>query len=178
MTMTLVSTVTVGSGGAASIDFNSIPQTGTDLYVVCSPRSSYSGGSSNTLRLQINGDTGGNYTGRDLRGTGSATSSNTTSSGSNLLLSNAPAGTSTTNTFGNVGIYIPNYTASTTKSISVDSVGENNATAAEQWIVAGLWNSTSAITSLSIYFSGFNMEHYSTASLYTILKGSGGASVS
>ena len=38
-----LSTVTVGAGGAASIDFTSIPSTYTDLQILCSLKTSYSG---------------------------------------------------------------------------------------------------------------------------------------
>ena len=42
VTHNLISTITVGSGGAASIDFTSIPQTYTDLLVKISLRAVFS----------------------------------------------------------------------------------------------------------------------------------------
>jgi hypothetical protein len=42
-TYEIISSVTVGSGGAANIEFTSIPATYTDLYVLASIRSNRSG---------------------------------------------------------------------------------------------------------------------------------------
>lgn len=172
MTMTLVSTTTVGSGGAANITFSSIPQTGTDLLVVLSGRVTTDG----AVGIYFNGSNS-SLTNRFLRGSGSAASSNSASVIGYIGESSVDG--QTANTFGNVSVYIPNYTGSTNKSFSVDAVSENNATSAYQTLVAGLWSSTAAITSLTLLpASSATFKQYSTASLYTITKGSGGATVS
>ena len=62
----------------------------------------------------------------------------------------------------------------TCESVSVDSVQENNATEAYQTIVAGLWNDTSAITSMVIGNFGGGFAEHSSASLYGITAGSDG----
>lgn len=174
MTMTLVSTVTVGAGGAASIDFTSIPQTGTDLLIVVSGRTTDANVSASS-NIKFNGSATG-YSEKTLRGTGSGTDTNSTSNLSALLYSfYFPGSSATSNTFGNNVLYIPNYAGSTNKSTSADHVTENNATAAALGIVAGLWANTAAITQVTITA---NFAQYSTASLYTITKGSGGATVS
>jgi len=170
MTMTLVSTVTVGSGGAASIDFTSIPQTGTDLLVVYSLRST---SGDNNVQMSFNSSTT-SFTNKVLYGNGS-----TVSSGSNYAKAGyMPYSTDTSNTFGNNSIYVPNYTSSTNKSYSLETVTENNATSVAMALLAGLWSNTSAITSLSLIANSGSFAQYSTASLYTITKGSGGATVS
>jgi len=88
-----------------------------------------------------------------------------------------PGSTATANTFGNGSLYIPNYAGATNKSLSFDSVAENNATSAWLQITAGLWSSTAAITRITL--SGWTaLAAGSTVSLYTITKGSGGATVS
>jgi hypothetical protein len=89
-----------------------------------------------------------------------------------------PSSSQTSNTFLSGALYLPNYAGSTQKSFSVDSVGENNSTTAYQVLTAGLYNQTTAITALSVLTYGSSLVQYSTASLYGILKGSGGASVS
>jgi hypothetical protein len=164
--MQLVSTVTVGAGGAASIEFTSIPQTGTDLLVVLSARNNASG---NGIIFRINGDTGSNYAYRRLGGTGSSVYSDGFTDPFGLFGNAAPS-TSTANTFSNVGVYFPNYAGSAAKTYSADSVAENNATAAPQEIIAGRWTGTAAITSLNIYISGSSFVQHTTASLYTITK--------
>ena len=58
-TYTLIASNTVGSGGAASISFSSIPSTYTDLLVKISTRDNT--GSFNDMLLTFNGS--GSYTG-------------------------------------------------------------------------------------------------------------------
>lgn len=173
--MTLVSTVTLGSS-ASSIDFTSIPQTGTDLLVVFSIRSTDA--TANHF-VRFNSDSGSNYGHRRLRGDGSSASSQYQDPSSQVFIPNAASMSSdTANTFSNGSVYISNYTSSVAKSVSADSVAENNGTTAGQAIVAARWSGTAAITSLSIIHNGATFAQYSTASLYTITKGSGGATVS
>lgn len=172
MSMTLISTVTAAST-QASLDFNSIPGTFTDLLLVVSVRSTFSG-LQDDIGLKINGSTA-NGSQRYLQGTGAAASSNNNTYIVNTL---EPAATSTASTFGNTSIYIPNYAGATNKSISTDNIMETNGSTSYQRIIAGLWSQTAAITSLSIYsLNGASLVQYSTASLYGITKGSGGASV-
>lgn len=171
----LISTVTVGAGGAASIDFTSIPGTYTDLVLVVSGRFT-SGNPSGDLKIVFN-STGTGYSYRQLFGNGSTVgSSSGTSAG---YAGRVGASGTTASTFSNVSIYIPNYAGTTQKSYSVDSVDENNATLASQNLIAGLWTGTGAITSIAIsdFGGSLTLAQYSTASLYGIKSGSGGASV-
>lgn len=161
-TYTLIQSVTVGSGGAASIEFGSIPQTYTDLKLVLSVRSSDGSGS---LRVQPNGLTT-NLSSRRLEGSGSGASS--TSDGSIIFVYAVTLSSYTASVFSNIEIYIPNYAGSTNKSVSADGVMENNATEAYQNLVAGLWSNTSAITSLTLARSTGTFVQYSSASLYGI----------
>lgn len=161
-TYTLIQSVTVGSGGAASIEFGSIPQTYTDLKVVLSVRSSDTGGS---LRVYPNGATT-NLSSRRLEGSGSSASS--TTEASNIVVYSVTLSSYTASVFSNIEIYIPNYAGSTNKSVSVDGVMENNATESYQNLVAGLWSNTAAITSLTLTKTTGTFVQYSSASLYGI----------
>lgn len=178
MAITLISTVTVGAGGAASIDFNSIPQTYTDLMIVMSARNSSNLGAGNghDIKININGSgVGTSITNRILYGTGSSAASATNTSAQAGF---TDANDETANTFSNNSIYFPNYAGSTNKSFSIDTVVEHNSTNNIMGVLAGLWSNTAAITSLSFTMSsGGNFVQYSTASLYGITKGSGGALV-
>ena len=165
-TYTLISSVTVGSGGAANIEFTSIPNTYTDLVVKLSGRSTASDLSDN-LDFRINGNTSSVYSERLLYGTGSAVGS-ATYSGSESLLQHQNANTSTSNTFANIEFYFANYTSSNNKSISVDNVTENNGTYAVARFNAVLFSSTSVISSLLFYPNTGNFMQYSTAYLYGI----------
>ena len=163
-TFVKIATVTVGAGGAANITFNSIPQTYTDLLVKVSARAD---ALQVTLVAEFNANTTG-YTSRYVYGDGSTAASGSASA---AYFGGVNPSTYTANTFGNTEIYIPNYTSSNNKSLSSDSVIENNATAATAALWAGLWSNSSAITSIKLsLLSSANFVQYSTATLYGILK--------
>jgi hypothetical protein len=166
-TFTKIADVTVGSGGAASIDFTSIPGTYTDLVIKYSLRSNVSG-VNESVGLRFNSDSGANYSYKRLYATGSATGSD--SPGSNYSWGGYVAGnTSTANTFGNGETYIPNYAGSTAKSNSADGVGETDATTAYMSLHANLWNSSSAINAITLLpINGTAWNQYSTATLYGV----------
>ena len=163
-----IATVEVGSAGAATIAFSSIPQGYTDLKLVMSARVDAGSGGYQTY-VRFNGDTAANYNWRNLLGTGSAAVSQNTSGDTGMRITMSNSSGDTASTFGNSELYIPNYTGSTTKSVSADGVSENNATAATADLAAGLWTGTAAINSVTIFASGANFVQYSTATLYGIL---------
>lgn len=170
MKKTLIERVDVGAGGAASITFSSIPQTYAGLYLVVSGRTDRAANVSDAFRITASGATGYNI--KYLYGSGSGTGSY---GYSNLDGLTAAAANATSNTFGNASAYIPNYTSTSTKSVSLDGVGENNATEAYQQITAGQITTTSAVTSLTLASAfGTNLLQYSSASLYGITAGSDG----
>ena len=165
-------TQTIGSGGSASVTFNSIPQTFTDLQVVVSGRSNYSA-TRIYLGLQLNGvSSSSSYSNTVASGGGSSAGSGRNYTGTNeIYVAEINGATSTANSFSNVEIYIPNYTSSNYKSLVADGVYENNITEAFQVLCAGLFLNTSPITSLSVYpGGGYNFVQYSTISLYGVLR--------
>ena len=156
------------NASAASVTFASIPQSGyTDLKIVCSTRITGTGGNAvANLMVQFNGSFA-NFSGRGLGGNGSIAYSSTYTL-PNVILTDTT--TATANTFSNSEIYIPNYTSSNNKSFSVDNVIENNATASWMEMDAGLFTTSSPITSITIldYTLGNNIAAGSTFSLYGI----------
>jgi hypothetical protein len=167
-TYTLISSVTVGSGGAANIEFTSIPATYTDLVVKLSVRDS-SAANANAYILQFNNDTTiGNYKYVLLYGINGSTVGSETFN--QYYLNYVSSNNATASTFSNTEIYIPNYTSSNFKSASQEGVGENNASDGRLGMDAYLWSSTSAITSLKILPSsgGATYVQHSTAYLYGI----------
>jgi len=173
MTMTLVSTVTVGAEGASGILFSAIPQTATDIFIAFSY---FCDVNDSNMSIRFNGDSAANYTVRRLIGTGASVSSTTSTAATSIDSQSTNPSTYGANNRSSGSIYIPNYTASTAKSLSLDSVLENNATDSRQNLIAARWSGTAAITSVDLYNP--NGIQFSTASLYTITKGSGGATVS
>jgi hypothetical protein len=177
MTMTLIASSTVTSGGSSvSITFSSLPSTFTDLLVVGSIKSTTTNGSFfvHNAYVLYNNDSS-SYTRRQLNGDGAVVVS---FSGSDRIIGFVPTSDSGgSNTFGSLQLYVPNYSGSTNKSYSVETVTENNGTNARQTITAGLWSNTSAINSLKIECDG-GFATGSMMSIYGITKGSGGATVS
>jgi hypothetical protein len=170
--MQLIETVTVGSGGAASIEFTGIPQDGTDLVLVVSGRVTDPGNTRNSYNgeVRFNNSTGGNYFRRELIGFGNSVESNSSSSSLSLNAFLFPGDNLTANTFNSSQVYITNYASSTEKSISCDGAVENNATLAFTNIVAGRFNLTAAIASLQLAPNAGTLVQHSTASLYKITK--------
>jgi hypothetical protein len=169
----LLEKITVGSAGASSVTFSGIPQTGyTDLKVVASVRSSSSYGGADSmvddLKLIFNGSTASNYSSRRLAGDGSGLTSTTFTSRPAMEFFYIDGSGATASTFGNTEIYIPNYTSSANKSLSAETVGENNATKAYMNILAGLWSNSSAITSMTFSLVNGNFVQYTTFYLYGV----------
>lgn len=173
-TYVAIATVTVGSGGASSIDFTSIPGTYTDLLLVTSLRVNRASNVS-TIKVEFNGDTtAANYTYKRLQAENSTVYSDGTGSGlpsgqADFLMTNA--GNSTASTFSNGLIYIPNYTSSNQKIISTDvSAIQNSSTSGlTTTLYAARWSQTSTITSIKLSdIVASTILQYSTATLYGI----------
>jgi hypothetical protein len=160
------SAVVVGSGGATEMDFTSIPSTYTDLIVKISARSNRSGANIDEVYVRLNGNTG-NFTNRYLQSAGTGTPSSNTGSYA-LWTGYTPAATATASTFSNSEIYISNYAGSNNKSLSIDTVQEDNITTAYISLHANLWNVSSAITSIRVYPLLGSFVQYTTAYLYGV----------
>ena len=163
-TYTLIASSTASGGSVANIEFTSIPATYTDLLVLLSLRSARSN-DEDGLFMGFNSNTS-NYSWKALQGNGTAASS---FSGTDRFAGQLTAATTTSNTFTNTSIYIPNYAGSDYKSYSIDNVTESNVTKAYAQPIAGLWSNTSAITSIIFLSdSSNNLAQYSSAYLYGI----------
>jgi len=169
-TYTLISS-NVLSSSAASVTFSAIPSTYTDLVLRVSGRTDTAGQAIDTIQLQFNGTGGTAYSYTRLTGSGSAAAS---SRGSSVSVINGyyvlDAATATANTFGSVEIYIPSYTVSQNKPLSIIGAQEDNNAAAYMAATAGLWTNTAAITSITVLNGGGNYISGSSFYLYGISK--------
>jgi hypothetical protein len=163
-TFTKIASVTVGTSAPANIDFTSIPSTYTDLVIKVSARKIQSGGATN-LQMLLNSSTSG-YLQRVLFGDGSSYSDNT-----ELSFMYVTSASITADTFNSTEIYLPNYAGSNNKSMSVDSVTENNAAGNIMTLMAGLWSDSTAINAIRLQvYSPNTFAQYSTFTLYGISK--------
>ena len=167
-TFELISSVTVGAGGAAYVEFTSIPSTWTDLCLKFSARST-AGYIFDRGSITFNGTTSG-YSWRELAEDSGTVGSSSYSSQSSLfnVTPSVNGSTSTSSTFSNAELYIPNYTSSANKSMSFDWVMENNSSSSFIGMDAGLSNITSAITSIKLAPTLGTLVQYSTAYLYGV----------
>ena len=155
-----LSTVTVGAGGAASIDFTAIPATYTDLVLICISEAT----PGPEIWMRVNGNTGTNYSRTLLSGNGTTAISNRTSNATKAFLNDGV----TANLPSNQIVNIMNYSNTTTcKTI----ISRSNSTSDAAQTIVNTWRSTDAINSITILFdraSTFNAG--STFTLYGILK--------
>lgn len=163
-TYTLIASSIVGSGGASTIDFTSIPQTYTDLCLKISARQ----GAENAFTLKFNGSTS-SYSTTRLQGDGATATSNTASGLTTAIrvIGINPSG-ATANTFGNSEIYIPNYAGSAYKSVLHNGGNEDNSSSIYMNLSAGSWSNTAAITSITLAPEAGTFVQYSNVYLYGI----------
>jgi hypothetical protein len=149
---------------AASVTFDNIPQTGyTDLKIVASTRCSRAAVDVEAY-IKFNGNSS-NYSYRLLFGTGASTGSQTNTTFPPFITNCA---SSTANTFSSTTIDIPNYTQSTNKLMSMETLAESATATVNSFLVAGSWANSSAITSIELYPFSDSWVAGSTFSLYGV----------
>jgi hypothetical protein len=162
-TFTLIASSTVGSGGAGSITFSSIPSTYTDLKVVASIRMA---GTNSDTGVYFN-TAATDSSDKNVSGNGSTAFSDNHSGQQSIYIGPVDTTNQTANTFSNFEMYIPNYLGSNQKSVSIDHVQENNGTAAYATLAAGLSTKTAAISSITFYgYGGVSLTYAQYSSFY------------
>ena len=162
-----IATYTVGSGGQATIEFTSIPQTFTHLQLRCSSKTS--GASADSyIRLGYSGTNYATSYRHLLYGDGSS-ASGIAASGEGYIISTAGSGG--TSIFSADIIDILDYT-NTNKTKVFNTIGgmENNGGTNPYFRYgSGMWNSTAAITSITLYPQPTgSLAQYSSFALYGI----------
>ena len=162
-----IATNTLGST-TSSVTFSSIPATYTDLVIVCSARSSYTGGTSAPININFNSDTGANYSNVFMYGNGTTAGTSRASNGNYIYTADISAvgGTGFAG-FGNLIININNYSNTTTNKTTLARTSSPNSFVEA---VCGLWRNTSAIGSIDLTVTLGDFVVGSTFTLYGILK--------
>lgn len=165
----------IPSGGIDTYTFSNIPQNYQHLQLRVLTRGTYA---SNllTLFMQLNGDTGNNYTSSGMSASGGTTSGGTGVSQSNVVFSYSGSAISgalnISNTFGTGIIDLLDYSNSSkcTTIRAIDGVDTNEfgGTPGTIAVDMGLYLSTNAITSIRLFLSGGNYNNFTTFSLYGI----------
>ena len=162
-----IATVNVVSGGAANVEFTSIPATFTHLQVRGIMRNTAS--NDYTLRARFNSDTGSNYARHTLKGNGTAASAVGEATQTYMTLDEmSPLNNNTANTFGAMVMDILDY-QNTNKYKTVRTLGGFDADSVGRILFdSSLWQSTSAVTSVTIFMAADNLDQYSQFALYGI----------
>lgn len=153
-----------GTGSSGTITFSSIPGTYKSLQLRMNGLTSTAGVS---VFLRYNSDSGANYVHHWLYGNGTtATASAQTAKTENRILG-TDNGTSTTSPSSGI-IDIHDYASATKyKTVRAFTGVDKNGTG-EINLMSGLWLSTSAITSITVFLASVNWTTDSTFALYGI----------
>jgi len=162
-TYTPIASIVVGTT-TNSITFSSIPSGFRDLVIQGGVRSTRAA-SAEDLFIQLNGDTGSNYTGVFMYGTDSGTTSSfTTNTTQFSIATNTAAATATSGLFTAFYGQIMDYSATDKHKTFLT----RNAAPTQVWAGAGRHSSTSAVTSFRLFYNIGNFEVGSKISLYGI----------
>jgi hypothetical protein len=166
-----IATTTVGSGGAASVTFSSIPSTYQHLQIRLIARSDRNQIDTLTdyLEMNFNSDTGANYAYHQLLGDGSTASSNAGTSDNYIIVSRISTTTAGASMFGGIVIDILDY-ANTSKYKTTRSLGGTDQNGSGRiYFNSGLWQSTAATSTIRLKpSSSNNFLQYSQIALYGI----------
>jgi hypothetical protein len=164
-----IATVTVGSGGAANVEFTSIPATFTHLQIRGISRSTRSA-TGDYIALQFNSDTGSNYAYHGFQGTGSSATAFGLATQTFVDIERAAGANATASVFGASIIDILDY-ANTNKYKTVRCLGgiDNNGSG-DILFNSGLWQNTNAVTTITLktQAGSSNFAQYSHFALYGI----------
>jgi hypothetical protein len=138
-----IATTTLGST-STSVVFSSIPQTYTDLVVIFTGTNT-TANNAMSLEVEMNGDSGSNYSYTNVFENGSASAL----SGRASNYDGGNSGLTNKNSSGIAVINFMNYSNSTTYKSWLSRFGAVGGPEPQNGTVVGLWRNTSAITQLN-----------------------------
>jgi len=154
-----------GTGSSATITLSSIPSIYKHLQIRIFETAAVGAGAS-TLSLRVNSDTGSNYARHQLVGDGSTTSATGTASATSIILSTISPDSPNRGVVSIIDIH--DY-ASTTKNKTIRTFSGCDRNGVGQiFLGSGVWLSTTAIDSITIFLSSTSLATSSTFALYGI----------
>ena len=156
----LIASNTLGSS-AASVTFSNIPATYEDLILLLSTRAL----DLTIIEMKLNGATS-TYSNTLLLGNGTNASSTKNTGQSYLRVGYINSDSNNANTFSTGEIYIPKYRSTTDKPISSIGYTEANGTTAYIANYANLWQTSSAVTSITLEMAGSSSSFVSGSSFW------------
>ena len=156
-----IATTTLGSSNA-TISFTSIPATYSHLQIRGILKNS---GGGTYIKMQMNSDTGSNYSGHELSGDGATASALGYSSRTDIPIT--PNGNTATNFAGFI-LDILDYANTSKYKTTRLLMGFDDNGSGRVMLDSGSWQSTSAITSISIATTAGTFQQYSSLALYGV----------
>jgi hypothetical protein len=144
------------SSSASTTTFSSIPGTYTDLILVVTGSMSVD----NNFRIRFNGDTGTNYSDTRVSGDGSSAASSRASSQTSIKISQG--------THTNLGTYSAQIMSYANTNVYKTALMTSAMPASAVNRAVGLWRSTSAITSLTVFTASGNFTDGATMNLFGV----------
>lgn len=151
-----------GTGSSGTITFSSIPSTYSHLQI----RINAKGGSGAIIFAEINSDTGANYSRHFLRGNG--TDAFASGAASQTKLDYVGYASDTADICATSIIDIIDYASTTKYKTSRSFFGLDRNGSGFVYLSSGSWQSTSAITSISLKIASGSFDTISTFALYGI----------
>ena len=157
---TYVPIATVSPSGTGTVTFSSIPSTYTDLILQGNVGTVSTG---NVWTINVNGDSGSNYSATNLYGNGSAAGSGRVSNFT-YWLSGTASGADTNAGSSNFIAQFMNYSNTTTYKTMINRMNSTAGGAPSTETRVNLWRSTSAINSISMVCS----VNFTSGTLFTL----------
>lgn len=158
-----IATVTVGAGGAANVEFTSIPATYKHLQIRFASGDSRTGNIGSPISVNFNSDTNSNYNWHELNGSGSAVASYANVNDTKFWVYSGGndargAGVIDILDYANTNKF---KTGRTLCGVDADGSGQI-------WFLSSAWRSTNAITSIKLTPFTANFRQYSHFALYGV----------
>ncbi len=164
-----IATVTVGSGGSATITFSSIPSTYTHLQIRGIARDARAA-NEDSISIRYNNDSGNNYMGyHEIYGNGSTAAAFAGNTSTDKMLADRIAGNNATaSVFGAIIFDILDYANTNKYKTQRFLAGVDRNGAGAIVFGSGLWMSTSAINEINLAGANGNFSQYTQFALYGI----------
>lgn len=163
-----IATTVVGSGGASSVTFSSIPSTYQHLQIRCLARSNRAS-TRDGLSIRTNGNSA-DYSYHNLYGDGTGTAAQFVDVEPEIVFNDIAGANATAGVFGVMIIDVLDY-ASTTKIKTIRGLGgsDNNGSGIVGLSSGAYYTNTNAITSITLLsYGGTALNQYSSFALYGI----------
>ena len=139
------------NGTETSISLSSIPSTYKSLQIRIIGRNSIAATDASFASMQVNGDTGSNYAQHELWGDGASVTANGSASIASMQYGTIVRNNATSGIFGVSIIDVQDYASTTKYKTFRILTGNDRNGSGILALFSGLWQSTSAITSLTFF---------------------------